>query len=81
MLARAFDGRIMRLNIKNPETDRLARLLAKETGETITAVVTQALRDRLESVRRERASGMPNLETRKKRASLHKGLIDRGHED
>jgi len=48
----------MRLNIKNPETDKLARLLAKETGQTITAAVTQALRHRLESVRRKKAEGL-----------------------
>jgi antitoxin VapB len=51
----------MRLNIKNPETDKLARLLAKENGETITAAVTQALRDRLDSVRQKRAALLADL--------------------
>jgi hypothetical protein len=46
----------MRLHISNPETNKLARLLAKETGETITAAVIQALRDRLESLRRKKAA-------------------------
>jgi hypothetical protein len=58
----------MRLHISNPETNKLARLLAKETGETITAAVIQALRDRLESVRRKKAARLaygPN--TRKRR--------------
>lgn len=35
------------LNIKNPEADRLARLLAQQTGETITEVVIDALREKL----------------------------------
>ena len=44
----------MNLNIKDPETHKLAQLLAKETGETMTAAVTQAIRDRLDGVRDER---------------------------
>jgi antitoxin VapB len=36
------------LNIKNPETDRLARQLAAVTGETLTEAVTRAIRERLE---------------------------------
>ena len=39
------------LNIKDPETDRLARELARATGETLTAAVATALRERLERVR------------------------------
>jgi len=34
------------LNIKNVEADRLARLLAQQTGETITEVVIEALREK-----------------------------------
>ena len=37
----------MALNIKNPETERLARELAALTGETITETVVKALRQRL----------------------------------
>lgn len=44
----------MSLNIKDPETHELARALAKETGETMTRAVTEALRERLERVRRQR---------------------------
>lgn len=40
----------MALNIKNEETYRLARTLAEKTGESLTAAVTQALRDRLASL-------------------------------
>lgn len=44
----------MALNIRNPETERLANELADQTGETKTAAVTRAIRERLERVRRER---------------------------
>lgn len=37
----------MALSIKNPETERLARELARTTGESVTQAVTRALRDRL----------------------------------
>lgn len=36
------------LNIKNPETDRLARQLAAATGESLTEAVTRAIKERLE---------------------------------
>ena len=45
----------MALNIRNPETERLAAQLAKQTGETKTEAVTKALRERLAKVRRERS--------------------------
>jgi antitoxin VapB len=41
----------MALNIKNPETCKLAEELAKETGENMTEAVTQALRAELKRVR------------------------------
>jgi antitoxin VapB len=44
----------MALNIKNPEAHRLARELAALTGESMTAAVTEAVRERLARVRRER---------------------------
>lgn len=42
----------MSLNIKNEETHRLAKQLAELTGESITTAVTEAVRERLESLRR-----------------------------
>jgi antitoxin VapB len=42
------------LNIKDPEAHKLAQALAKETGETLTTAVTEAIRERLETVRRRR---------------------------
>jgi antitoxin VapB len=44
----------MTLNIKNPEARRLARELAALTGESMTAAVTEAIRERLARVRRKR---------------------------
>lgn len=37
----------MSLNIKNPETVKLARDLAHRNGETVTMAITTALRERL----------------------------------
>lgn len=47
----------MSLNIKDPETHRLAQALARETGETMTHAVAQALRERLDRVRRRKRPG------------------------
>lgn len=44
----------MALNIKDRETDRLARQLAELTDESITEAVKAALRDRLEREQRRR---------------------------
>jgi hypothetical protein len=44
------------LNIKDVETTRLVRELAKMTGETQTEVVRKALRERLQREKAERAS-------------------------
>ncbi len=41
----------MALSIKTKEADKLARDLARLTGETMTQAVTVALRERLERVR------------------------------
>ncbi|HYA17259.1 MAG TPA: type II toxin-antitoxin system VapB family antitoxin [Bryobacteraceae bacterium] len=41
----------MSLNLKNDEVHELARKLAALTGETMTAAVTEAVRERLERVR------------------------------
>lgn len=44
----------MSLNIKDPAAHTLAQILAKETGETMTRAVTEAIRERLERIRRQR---------------------------
>ncbi len=49
----------MPLNIKHPEAGKLARELAKRTGESITAAVINALRERL--AREEGRTSIPEL--------------------
>jgi antitoxin VapB len=44
----------MPLNIRSEETEELANALAKLTGETKTEAVTQAIRERLQRLRRAR---------------------------
>ena len=51
------------LNIKDPEAHRLAAAIALETGETMTHVVTEALRERFER--------MPNRRTKASVEELH----------
>lgn len=53
----------MTLNVKDPEAHRLAQAISKETGETITRAVTEALRERYE-----------RLQQRQKKASLEELL-------
>jgi antitoxin VapB len=50
----------MSLNIKDPEAHRLAQQIARATGETMTRVVTEALRERL--IRLERRSALAGVE-------------------
>jgi antitoxin VapB len=47
------------LNVKDPEAHRLAKAIARETGESLTKVVVESLRERHE-----------RLEKRKGKASL-----------
>ncbi|MGH7038848.1 MAG: type II toxin-antitoxin system VapB family antitoxin [Stellaceae bacterium] len=46
----------MALSIKSPEADRLARALARLTGEGMTEAVTIALRERLARERERRST-------------------------
>jgi antitoxin VapB len=48
----------MALSIKDPEADRLARQVAKATGETLTLAVIQSLRERLARLRRRRGPAL-----------------------
>jgi len=45
---------IMALNIRNQETEKLAEAIAAMTGETKTQAVTEALKERLETLKRRR---------------------------
>jgi antitoxin VapB len=44
----------MTLNIKDPEAHRLAAAISETTGESMTRVVTDALRERFERLQRHR---------------------------
>jgi antitoxin VapB len=44
----------MALSLKDPETDRLARQVARLTGESLTETVRKALAERLEREQRKR---------------------------
>lgn len=44
----------MAINIKDPATDRLARELAQETGESLTEAIRVAMEERLARVQRVR---------------------------
>ena len=48
----------MPLNIKNKEAEKLIHELADVTGESMTAALTEAVRERLERVRSERNEGL-----------------------
>jgi antitoxin VapB len=55
----------MALSIKTKDADRLARQLARLTGETMTTAITVALKERLDRVRathRERADMPEKIE-------------------
>lgn len=56
----------MALNIKNAETERLARELARRRKQSITAVLTDVLRKELERERRKPA-GKNDIEARLRR--------------
>ena len=60
------------LNVKDPEAHRLAQAIAKETGETMTRAVTQALRERCERLqRRRRRASIEELRAIAERAAAH----------
>jgi antitoxin VapB len=51
----------MSLNVKNPEAHELARELAELTGESMSAAVTVAVRERRDRVCAERSGGLAKL--------------------
>jgi antitoxin VapB len=44
----------MALSLKNPETERLAKELAKITGESVTLAITVAVKERLEQLEKQK---------------------------
>jgi len=60
------------LNIKDPEAHRLAQAISRATGESMTHVVTEALRERYERLRkRSGKASVEELLAIAKRASVH----------
>jgi antitoxin VapB len=60
------------LNVKDPEAHRLAKAIAKSTGDTITGAVTEALRERYERIqKRDPESLAADLRAIAKRAAAH----------
>ena len=60
------------LNVKDPEAHRLAQAIAQATGETITRVVTKALRERYDRLKgRQSKASVEELLTIAKRASAY----------
>ena len=48
------ESRPTSLNVKDPEAHRLATAISRETGETLTHVVTEALRERYKRLQSRR---------------------------
>ncbi len=72
----------MALSIKDPETDRLVRALAAETGESITEAVARAVRERLDRVQGSRQGPdlLRSIETMAKRAAALP-VLDEGSDE
>ena len=60
----------MALSIKDDEADRLARALARETGETMTQAIIVALRERLQRFQRQKGSASRREKLRSLRLSM-----------
>ncbi|MGO4568781.1 type II toxin-antitoxin system VapB family antitoxin [Rhizobium sp. 2YAF20] len=62
----------MNLSIKDPEAHRLAQAISHATGESMTRVVTEALRERLAKVEKRKArASVEELLTIADRAAAH----------
>jgi antitoxin VapB len=60
----------MALNIRNPEAEKLATELAGLTGETKTKAVTEALKQRLDRIARQKR-GTPSVAKRLNEIARH----------
>jgi antitoxin VapB len=68
----------MSLNIKDPEAHRLAEAIAQATGESMTRIVTEALRERHARLLRDQAkASVEELQAIARRAAAH---VRRPHE-
>ena len=71
----------MALNIKDEETDRLARELAAETGLSITEALRQAISAQLERVRRQHRARPSSELTEVIQRGRARALVDRREAD
>lgn len=67
----------MTLNIKDPEAHRLATAISETTGDTLTIVVTKALREQLDRLRRsqEKATAEELLHIARRAAATHEARL------
>lgn len=65
----------MSLNIKDPEAHRLATAISQATGETMTRIVTEALRERYERLQSQQGKATVEelLAVAKRASALVKG--------
>jgi antitoxin VapB len=71
-LYRKPDSAATTLDVKDPDAHRLAQAIARETGETMTRAVTEALRERYERLQRRRSrASVEELRAIAKRAATH----------
>ena len=71
----------MSLNVKDPEAHRLAQAISRATGESMTRVVTQALRERYAKIEhRKGKANVQELLTIADRAAAHvrRPYVDHG---
>jgi antitoxin VapB len=69
------------LKVKDPEAHRLAQAISRATGESMTRVVTQALRERYTKIERRRGkANVQELLTIADRAAAHvrRPYVDHG---
>jgi antitoxin VapB len=69
------------LNIKDPETDRLARELAAATGESITVAARIAIEERLARVRRRGGGSRPDVVAEIVARGRARGVLDSRTQD
>nr|CAD6436450.1 transcription factor [Rhizobium sp. Q54] len=62
----------MSLNVKDPEAHRLAQAIARATGQSMSRVVTDALRERYAQIEKQRGrASVEELLTIASRAAAH----------
>jgi antitoxin VapB len=67
-----LERRMVSLNIKDPEAHKLAQAIARATGQSMTRVVTDALRERLAGIERNKGkASVEELLAIADRAAMH----------